>query len=65
MAGVEDSLAYEDYEEAFDWKSQGIEASGKPLTARRSLERYLERKALRRKLEDALNDRAEPGDLDW
>lgn len=63
MTRAVDSLIYED-EEGFDWKQ---DASGThQRDARRLLELHLERKALRRQLEDAFDeDSGKLKDLDW
>lgn len=63
MARAADSLIYED-EENFEWKQDT--SINQRRDARRSLELYLERKALRRQLEDTFDENASSlNDLDW
>ncbi|WP_006787544.1 PA3496 family putative envelope integrity protein [Thiorhodospira sibirica] len=63
MARAADSLIYED-EENFEWKQDT--SINQRRDARRSLELYLERKALKRQLEDTFDENASSlNDLDW
>ena len=54
MARVQDILTMDDEMDSPEWKQEKAEAPR--TTARRSLERLLEKKALRRQLEDAFGD---------
>ncbi len=63
MARAADSLIYDD-EENFEWKPDA--STSQRRDARRSLELYLERKALKRQLEDTFDENANSlNDLDW
>ncbi|TVQ74505.1 MAG: hypothetical protein EA372_02420 [Chromatiaceae bacterium] len=63
MSLSHDAVMADDDEPAFDWRD---EESPKRLSARRSLELYLERKALRRRLEDTFDDGPlNDGEWDW
>lgn len=61
MANVRD-LIQDEEDEGFDWKD-----SNKPnaVTARRSLERYLEKRALKRQIQDVFDENDGDAELDW
>lgn len=61
MANVRDLLLDEE-EDGFDWKESGKTPS---RSARRSLELYLERKALRRQIKDTFSQDDVADELDW
>lgn len=64
MARVRDIPALDDEPESPEWGQDAAVVPG--LSARRSLERLLERRALRRQLEDIFGeDNAGLGDFDW
>lgn len=64
MARVQDILTMDDELDSPEWKQENTEAPR--TTARRSLERLLEKRALRRQLEDAFGDDSYTlNDLDW
>ncbi|SEQ12401.1 hypothetical protein SAMN05421693_11756 [Ectothiorhodospira magna] len=63
MARATDSLLADDEDDSVDWKESD---SSPRLSARRSLELLLERRALKRQLEDTFDENnSGPVDLDW
>ncbi|EHQ52131.1 hypothetical protein ECTPHS_05536 [Ectothiorhodospira sp. PHS-1] len=63
MARAPDSLLADDEDDSVDWKESDSSAR---LSARRSLELLLERRALKRQLEDAFDENGSGlQDLDW
>ncbi|MCG5513552.1 PA3496 family putative envelope integrity protein [Ectothiorhodospira shaposhnikovii] len=63
MARAPDSLLADDEDDSVDWKESDSSAR---LSARRSLELLLERRALKRQLEDTFDENGSGlQDLDW
>lgn len=64
MARVRDILTLDDELDSPEWKQETTQSSR--TTARRSLERLLEKRALRRQLEDTFGDDSHAlNELDW
>lgn len=61
MANVRDLLQDEE-DEGFDWKDSN---KSNAVTARRSLERYLEKRALKRQIQDVFDENDSDTELDW